>query len=148
MCYVTLGDQQPMSLDSVLIAIVMVSSLAVANFIGVPFEHIWFYVVMGFLINGYKIVKNREKKTHEIAATFMLSVFMAVVVAPSVELKLELSPTSTAVIMGILILAGEAGLFYIGKKLFGIDLDPSALRDAEIEKTNDKDPESANKEIK
>jgi uncharacterized membrane protein YkvI len=102
------------------------------DWFGVPLQSVLLYLVVGLVATTTKIgfayrakaltpEKKRERRW-QITATFGLSILIAVIFIPAVQLRLELKTLEAAAAGCGLIFAGEVGIFLVLKKLFGIDL--------------------------
>ncbi len=108
--------------DTVVIGVSLAGSLLMANLFGVESSNIAFYLIVGLMVSGYKLLTAKERQMHAITATVILGAVSSIVIAPAVELRLGYKPFDVAFILIVIVLLGEVGIYFLFEKLFGMNL--------------------------
>jgi hypothetical protein len=113
-------------MDNILLSFGIFISLAfwalLVSLFGVEGVHFIYYFIIGFATTVYKLFKTNERKYNEMVASFLLGLIFIFVVAPILEIELKFKPYMTALGLSFLILTGEVGIYYMFKKVTGIEL--------------------------
>jgi len=118
-----LRETPMVNFDTIILSGGIFFTMLLANFFGIQGENVVLYMLVGLVMSAYKLLKAKKYTSHGIVATILLGFFLSVIIAPSIELKLQLHPLTTGAVLGGLVLLGELSIFLVIERIFGIKLE-------------------------